>query len=214
MVKVPLPWQPTTYKQVVQHYTRKFYFAQISRKLRTWELYQYQLLISTILIITLMIIMIIMRYFIHVIASFCCWYMRFQGLGLLPFWTSISRRGATVRPHYTHTHHTFMIPSSVTGETWATPCSWNCCDSGGNWEKKRKKMIIAEVLNNLQDICESWKKAEYFTWIGEHINFVKLKQEGGMPYPCCLQIHPWISTPPLSHWNSYLIFHKKIIIRS
>jgi hypothetical protein len=117
MVKVPLPWQPTTYKQVVQHYTRKFYFAQISRKLRTWELYQYQLLISTILIITLMIIMIIMRYFIHVIASFCCWYMRFQGLGLLPFWTSISRRGATVRPHYTHTHHTFMIPSSVTGET-------------------------------------------------------------------------------------------------
>jgi hypothetical protein len=81
-------------------------------------------------------------------------------------------------------------------------------------KKKRKKMIIAEVLNNLQDICESWKKAEYFTWIGEHINFVKLKQEGGMPYPCCLQIHPWISTPPLSHWNSYLIFHKKIIIRS
>ncbi len=29
-----------------------------------------------------------------------------------------------------------------------------------------------------------------------------------MPYPCCLQIHPWISTPPLSHWNLYLIFHK------
>jgi hypothetical protein len=57
-----------------------------------------------------------------------------------------------------------------------------------------KKMIVAEVLNNLQDICERWKKAEYFTWIGEHINFVKLKQEGGMPYPCCLQIHPWIIT--------------------
>jgi hypothetical protein len=56
---------------------------------------------------TIISLMIITRYFIYVVASFCCWYMRFQGLGLLPFWTNISRRGATVRPHYTHSwfHH-------------------------------------------------------------------------------------------------------------
>jgi len=124
------------------------------------------------------------------------------------FWDQHKQKGSngptTLHTYAPHIHDSIISHRRDMSNTLLLILLW----FRGKLRKKRKKIIIAEVLNNLQDIYERWTKAKYFTWISEHINFVKLKQEGGMPYPCCLQIHPWISTPPLSRWNLYLIFHK------